>query len=380
MSRTYDCIVLGVGGFGSSTLFHLAERGLKVLGIDRFGIAHDRGSSHGETRIIRKAYFEHPNYVPLLHRSYDEWRRLESISGKKLMHLCGLMSAGEEHSAVIAGVRQAAREHNLPLEELDLNEARTRFPGMRFRDNMEVVFEANAGFVEVENCVSAYIAAACQLGAELAFNVPVIAWESTGTTVRVHTTNDTFEAASLIITAGAWTSQILSELGLPLVVRRKLMFWHRRNSSTYNIDQGHPGFFYEFSNQLGQTSEIYGIPSLDGQSLKIGDHTGGESVDDPLAVDRGVHPEDSAAIESFIPEFMPDLETSPLRHSVCMYTNTPDGHFIIDHHPDYSNVVLAAGFSGHGFKFVSGIGGALAEMAIDGTTTQPVDFLSLSRF
>lgn len=380
MSKTYDCIVLGVGGFGSSTLFHLAERGLKVLGIDRFGIAHDKGSSHGETRMIRKAYFEHPNYVPLLHRSYDEWRRLESISGKQLMHLCGLMSAGEEGSAAISGIRQAAREHNLPIEELDLNEARTRFPGMRFRDNMEVVFEADAGFVEVENCVSAYVEAARNLGAELALNEPVVSWQSHGNTVRVETQSKTYEAASLVITAGAWSSQVLRDLNLPLVVLRKPVFWHQINSPAYRVEEGQPGFFYVVSNQQGETSELYGFPSVDGRTLKAGEHTGGRSVDNPLTVERGVHRHDCSPIESFLSEFMPGIERTHQRHSVCMYTSTPDGHFIIDRHPDHPNMIIGAGFSGHGFKFASGLGAAFADMTTNGATTQPVGFLSLKRF
>ncbi len=327
--------------------------------------------------MIRKAYFEHPNYVPLLHRAFDEWRNLESISGQKLMHLCGLMLAGDPNSTAISGARQAAREHSLPLENLDANEATSRFPGMQFRDDMEVVFEADAGFVDVEKCVSAYIESAQARGAELRLNQPVVSWQAGDATVTVRTQDEVFEAASIIVTAGAWTSQILDSLGLPLTVLRKLLFWHKVESDDHNLERGQPGFFYETKSGTGASTEIYGFPSIDGQTIKIAEHTGGREVVEPLNVDRDVHPEDCHAIEAFLPEFMPFVEPRHVRHAVCMYTNSPDGHFIIDRHPEHPNVVIGAGFSGHGFKFVSGLGAALADLATSGQTDQPIGFLSI---
>lgn len=379
MTKQFDCIVLGVGGFGSGALYHLARRGTRVLGIERFGVAHDRGSSHGETRIIRKAYFEHPDYVPLLHRAYELWQELERELRRPLMHRVGLFIAGSPDCESVAGTLHAAALHQLPLERLEPAQARRRFPGYRFHDDFCVVFEPDAGYLEVENCVAAHVAAAVAHGAALRTNETVIDWQSDGRRVSVRTDLGEYSAASLVITAGPWAGQMLgaalSVSGCSLLrVVRKPVFWFAADE-TYDISRGNSTFFFETP-----AGQFYGFPRIDGRTIKMAEHTGGDSVADPLMVDRTHHVADIARVSEFLKEFMPSIEPEPVRQSVCMYTKTPDSHFCIDRHPKWDNVVIGAGFSGHGFKFTTVLGEALADLALTGRTTLPIEFLSARRF
>lgn len=374
MDNAYDVIVLGVGGFGSGAFYHCARRGLRVLGVERFGVAHNLGSSHGETRIIRKAYFEHPDYVPLLIRAYELWRELEAESGASLLHLCGLMLAGPPDGEAVGGARLSAKLHQLNLEDFSVREARSRFPGFRFRDEFEAVYEPEAGYLEVENCVRTHIERAIASGAELRTNETVIGWTSDGHSVSVTTDRGEYSAASLIVTAGAWASQILADLRIPLEVLRKPLFWHRVSTADYNLDCGAPAYLYELPEGC-----FYGFPSLDGKILKVAEHSGGKPVANPLEVDQEAYESDIEPIRRFLREAMPSVLPEPMRHSVCMYTMTPDRHFIVDRHPEFANVAIGAGFSGHGFKFTSSIGEALADLATKGKTSLPIGFLSLNR-
>ncbi len=385
MTNHFDCIVLGVGGFGSGALYHLARRGVRVLGIEQFGVAHDRGSSHGETRIIRKAYFEHPDYVPLLHRAYDLWHELERETGRQLMHRVGLFIAGSPERESVAGTLHAAALHKLSLERLDPAAARVRFPGYRFHDDFSVLFEPEAGYLEVENCVATHVAAAVARGAQLRTNETVIHWQSDGRHVVVKTETGEYSAASLVITAGPWASQVLGDAfpglgGNLLRVVRKPVFWFAAGD-TYDASRGNSTFFFETPCSLETPGgQFYGFPRIDGRTIKMAEHTGGETVVDPLTVDRTHHAADLARVGEFLKEFMPAIDPTPVRYSVCMYTKTPDNHFCIDRHPEWGNVVVGAGFSGHGFKFTSVLGEALADLALAGRTNLPVGFLSLRRF
>jgi sarcosine oxidase len=372
--ETYDCIVLGVGGFGSGALYHLARRGVRVLGIERFDLAHDRGSSHGETRIIRKAYFEHPDYVPLLLRAYDLWHRLEADVSQKLLHLCGLMLAGPPTGETISGATLAAERHNIAIEQLPPAEAASRFPGFRFDDEHAVLYEAHAGFLEVENCVRAHVELAVTLGAVVKTNETVVDWSSTAGGVQVRTDRGDYEAGSLVITAGAWAVEVLSEMAIPLQVVRKPVFWHAVSSRDYDSSSGGSTFFFETP-----AGEFYGFPCIDGTTVKVCQHSGGAVVADPLALDREIHPTDVEPVTDFIRHSMPRLQPRPVRHSMCMYTHTPDRHFIVDVHPECPHVVIGAGFSGHGFKFTGVLGEALADLAQSGKSELPIRFLSLDR-
>lgn len=381
MNKRFDAIVAGTGGFGSSCLFHLASRRVKVLGLDRFAAGHDRGSSHGDTRIIRQAYFEHPDYVPLLRRAYPLWRELEAWSRRDLMKICGLFLAGPPDGEAVAGTRLAAETHHLQLEEFSsrqhIREFEHRFPGFCVPDGFDVVYEPAGGFLQVEDCVQTHIDLACRVGAEHHVGSAIIDWESDGRTVRVRTEADEYEAAAIVLTPGAWAPNLLGDIpGIPpLRILRKTQHWHRVRSPAYNVSNGGGGFLFEMPYGV-----FYGFPSIDGQLLKLAEHSGGEIITDPLQLDRRLKDSDTEPITRFLNDAMPDVSPQTDRHTVCMYTVSPDGHFIVDRHPEYDNVFMGAGFSGHGFKFTSSLGEALAQLVIDGQSSLPIDFLSLSRF
>jgi sarcosine oxidase len=373
--QLFDAIVIGVGGFGSSALFHLAERGLNVLGLEQYGVAHDRGSSHGETRIIRQAYFEHVNYVPLLQRAYQLWDRVSEHVGKTLLHRCGLMLAGPASSEVLAGTRRAAEQYHLNVDELNRADAAARFRCYHFPEDFQVLFERNAGFLDVEDCVAAHIRMATGLGAVLRTQERVIRYSVEGDSVRVETDRDTYLANRLIITAGPWASQLLGKLGVPLQVVRKPLFWFPAAEPHFQRAMGNSTFFFDLPE-----GQFYGFPALGSDVIKVAEHTGGEPVADPATVDRDLHPSDLERMVPFLSQYIPQAAVRPRRYSVCMYTLSPDHHFLIDKHPEHPQIVFGAGFSGHGFKFTSVLGEVLAELAIDGTSRQPVEFLNLSRF
>jgi sarcosine oxidase len=381
MSKQFETIVVGTGGLGSSCLYRLARRGVRVLGLDRFASGHDRGSSHGDTRIIRQAYFEHPDYVPLLRRAYDLWRDLESSSSSELMRICGLFMSGLPAGEAVAGTRLAAETHSLEVQNFSSEElasgAGLRFPGFHIPDDFEVVVEPAGGYLHVEDCVRAQNQLACQAGAVHRTDDAIVAWESDGETVRVRTASEEYEAATLILAPGAWASDLLGSIpGLPeLRVLRKTLHWHEVRSNVYDVDNRGSGFLFEMP-----YGTFYGFPSLDGETLKVAEHTGGEPVSDPLQIDRSLRDSDTQPISRFLGEVMPDVDPISDRHSVCMYTVTPDGNLVVDRHSEYKNVFFGAGFSGHGFKLTSVLGEALADLAINGRTDLPIDFLSLARF
>ncbi|MCY2963928.1 MAG: N-methyl-L-tryptophan oxidase [Planctomycetota bacterium] len=364
-----DVFVWGLGGMGSAAAWRLARAGARVLGCDQFGPAHDRGSSHGQTRIIRKAYFEHPDYVPLLQEAYRLWSELEQFATRPLLHPVGLFIAGAPDSVAVAGTLQAARDHGLPIEQFTAPAARARFPGFHFDDHFAVVWEAQAGFLDVEECVTAQIEAAKSLGADLRFHVPLLDWQPDEHGVTVRTATETIRAAKLVLCAGPWAGQFVPGL----TVRRKPVFWFPAGPE-YRLDRGAGTFFFDLP--VGQ---FYGFPSLDGVSFKAAKHTGGEVVYDPANVDRSMRPEDVARMGEFLRQHMPAAGLAPTAHSVCLYTLTTDHHFIIDRHPDCDRVVVAAGFSGHGFKFTPVVGQALAELALNGGTDLPIRFLRWDR-
>jgi monomeric sarcosine oxidase len=374
MSKTYDAIVLGTGGVGSAALFHLARRRLRVLGIDRFMPGHDRGSSHGETRIIRQAYFEHPDYVPLLLRAYQLWAELEELTGEKLFHQVGLLQVGPRDGAVVSGVLRSAEQHGLMVEKLTAGEAERRFPGFVVPAELVGVFEPKAGYLLVENCVLTHLKAAINHGAEHLTETTVTSWRAEGSGVAVTTDRGEFRAGRLIISPGAWAGELLSSLHIPWEVRRKHVYWYSPVAREYQAAEGCPTFLYELPDGV-----FYGFPSISTHGLKCGEHSGGAIVADPTTDPRSFDSIDYQRVSTFMTSYLPGAGRQRSQHSVCFYTMTPDEHFIVDRHPNYSQVALTAGLSGHGFKFSGVLGLALADFAITGNTSLPVDFLSLSR-
>lgn len=370
----YDVIVLGVGGVGSAALYHLAKRGVRVLGIDRFTPGHDRGSSHGQSRLIRRAYFEHPDYVPLVEAAFGDWRELEERTGEKLFHQSGLLQVGPADGVVLSGVRESARRHGLAIENFSAAEVNAEFPGFFLPDGCEGVFERGAGYLLVERCVELHAQEAVRLGAELHTGEAIRGWRAEASAFRVITDRAEYTAARLVIAAGAWAGQLLAELGIPLEVRRKPLYWFATKSDVYQAANGCPGFLYDLAEGC-----FYGVPQLDANGVKVGQHSGGAVVSDPLTVNRAVDPVDFGAVAEFVSRYLVDATTQRTNHTVCMYTMTPDEHFVVDRHPRHEGMAFAAGLSGHGFKFTSVLGRALAELALDGRTDLPIGFLSVSR-
>lgn len=370
----FDAIVIGMGGVGSASLFHLARRGARVLGIDRFSAGHDRGSSHGQTRIIRQAYFEHASYVPLLQRAYQLWRELEEMVEESLYFPVGLLEVGPPQGVVVPGVLKAAREHNLEVETVDVAEIADRFPGFTVADGDHAIFEREAGYLRVEECVLAHLKAAAKYGAQHRFHETVVSWRCLGDGVEVSTDKATYSAGRLVIAAGAWANSLLRDLGHSLHVVRKHLHWYATSDQEYQQRDGAPTFFYEAAGGY-----FYGFPSRDNLGLKIAEHSGGELVADPLTVDRSVDPADQQRVETFLRTYLPQVTTTQMAHAVCLYTMSADEHFLLDHHPRHSQVAFAAGLSGHGFKFTSVLGEAMAQLILERRTDLPIDFLRLDR-
>lgn len=380
----YDAIILGAGGVGSAAMWQLARRGLRVLGIDRFDPPHGEGSSHGQTRIIRQAYFEHADYVPLLLESYRLWEELEGLAGQRLKIETGLLEVGPRDGVVVPGVLSAARQHGLAVEELAVAEMESRWPGFRMPENQSPelagVFEPRAGYLKVEECVAACLAEAQRHGAELLPNVEVHDWRA-GADVLVRTAAGDFRANRLVITAGAWAGPLLHNLGVSLEVRRKPLMWYEPRDASASAAaltsaaNDFPCFLFELSHGI-----FYGFPAVDERGLKAAEHSGGDAIANPLAIDRKLHATDHQRVDQFLQTHIPSVRTPCRDHAVCLYTMSPDEHFIVDRHPADPRVVFAAGLSGHGFKFTPVLGQALAELATEGVTCQPTGFLSLGRF
>lgn len=370
----FDVIVLGVGGMGSATCRELAARGLSVLGLDQFPLVHDRGSSHGESRIIRKAYFEHPNYVPLLHRAYEKWHELEQATGRSLLLPTGLVLSGLSNGETIRGARESASQHHLTIENYTAEEGRRRFPGLNFPDEHEVVFEPGAGTLKVDDCVQAQVDDAIRLGAVLRGSEPVVDWSSDRNEVQVTTSNGIYRAKTLVITAGAWANNNLPNLGMRFRVLRKFVGWFPIQRQSYLASSGMPTYFFELPH-----GTFYGFPSFDGETVKIAEHSGGDEITNPTNVVRELIPSETVRLEAFLSKYLPDTTPTLVRHSVCLYTMSPDQHFVIDRHPHSRNVYFAAGFSGHGFKFCPVIGEIMADLVQSDRTDHPIRFLSLDR-
>ncbi len=336
---------------------------------------HGLGSSHGHTRIIRQAYFEHPNYVPLLLAAYPLWRELEYEAGRSLLFEIGLLEFGPTDGIVVPGVLRAAAEYELEVEQLAANQVADRYRDFCPGPDLNAVFEKQAGYLLVEECVEAFLALAVQRGGQLLTNHPVESWRVDRDGVRVTTAGQTIRARQLVITAGSYTAPLLEELALPLEIRRKSIFWFRSPPDRYSPQQGCPTFFFETPQGC-----FYGFPNVAGRGIKVCEHTRGEPISDPGDVDRSLHNEDLEPVVAFTNRYLRGIDPRPIDHSVCLYTMTPDEHFIIDRHPEHDRVWICCGLSGHGFKFAPALGRALADLCESGESELPIGFLSLARF
>lgn len=375
--KHYDCIIIGAGTMGIAACSFLAARRVNVLALDQFNIPHERGSHAGQSRIIRKAYFEHPDYVPLLERSYQNWARLESRVGQQLYHETGIVYFGHTHHPTMTGVRNAAELYNVPVVvDLSLN-----FPAFNIPSDWQTLSEPHAGFLTPEKILGAYKKIAIEDGAVVNENENVIRWQKNGNSITVFTDKHTYSCSKLIITSGSWTSTLL-ELTTRLHVTQQTLFWVKpANSEKYALGNL-PCWFVE-DPSLGM---YYGFPFLDGEvfggptGMKIASHRPGLQAD-PRLGERSVPKSDIENLHEFIDQYFPGMDAEIVAAKTCLYTYSEDENFIIDHLPDSDKLVtIACGFSGHGFKFASAVGEILADLTMKGTTDLPIDFLRLSRF
>ena len=372
----YDAIVVGLGGMGSAAAYQLAGRGRRVLGLEKYSPAHDRGSSHGRSRIIRQAYFEGSSYVPLLLRAYELWEHLERETDQELMTLTGGLMIGRREGELVSGSVRSAKAHGLPYELLDAAEIRARFPAFSPDPDTVALYEKKAGFVRPEETVKAHLGRAVSSGAELRFEEPVLSWEASSSGARVRTPEGSYEAERLVITPGAWAPQLLAELGLPLEVTRQVMYWFepKRRSELFSPDR-FPIFMWEAEDG----ALFYGIPDGLHGGVKAAFHRVGDAACTPETLDREVRDEEISRIRERLTTHVPDLAGRCLEAKACMYTNTPDEHFVISLHPDHPQVTIACGFSGHGYKFCSVVGEILADLATEGATNHSIDLFSPAR-
>jgi sarcosine oxidase len=375
----FDVVVCGLGVMGSAALYHLARRGKRVLGLERYAPGHDRGSSHGHTRIIRLGYFEHPSYVPLLRRAYALWRELEDASGRQLLHLTGIAEIGPPAGILVRGTLAAARLHGLHHDVLTAAELMRRFPAFRVPPEHVAVVQPDGGFLDVEPSIAAQIALATAAGAEIRSGEAVRAIEPRAGLVRIISERGVVEAGAAIVAAGAWMPLLLPELAPTLRATREVVGWFEVADADLFSAGRCPVFIIESRHGMH-----YGIPPRGGAgigaAIKVAKHHHrGETVD-PDACDRTVSAQDEALIRAAVADHLPAANGSLKAAETCLYTMTPDGHFLIDRLPGAPNIIAASPCSGHGFKFAPVIGEILADLATTGTTAHDIARFSLGRF
>jgi sarcosine oxidase len=369
----YDVAVIGLGAMGSAALHQLSRRGLRVLGVDRFSPGHDRGSSHGETRIIRLGYFEHPSYVPLLRRTYALWRELEAAAKLPLVHTTGIVEIGPPAGELVAGTLAAARLHGLPHETLDAAATMRRFPAFRIPSDFVGVVQPDGGFVAVEPSIAAQIALAEAAGAQVRTGVTVHSIAPHRDSVRLSTSGGDVEAAKAIIAAGPWVKALVPEL--PLRATRQVFAWFAPSDPALFAPDRFPVFLLESRHGIH-----YGFPRHGNPGVKIAKHHHRDETVDPDRVERTVAAADEALIRAALVEHIPMLNGAMLAAKTCLYTVAPDHDFIIDRLPHAPNVIVASPCSGHGFKFAPVIGEILTELAMDGETRHDIHRFRLARF
>ncbi|WP_067567433.1 N-methyl-L-tryptophan oxidase [Nocardia acidivorans] len=375
MSDTYDVIVIGLGGMGSAAAYHLAARGHRVLGLERFTPAHDRGSSHGGSRIIRQSYFEDPAYVPLLLRAYELWEQLARDSGDEVYRLTGGLYVGPAESLTVAGSIRASREWGLPHRIMDSAEIRGAFPNFAPDPHFIGLYEQQAGFARPELTVGAHLELAARAGADLRFGEQVEQWKQSGGGVTVTTAAGSYTAGQLVICPGAWAPKLLADLGIGIEIERQVMYWLDPVVGTAKFENDP---IYIAENDEG--AQIYGFPAVDGPDggVKTAFFRKG-LLCTPETIDREVHADEITEMRTRVTELLPALAGRLLHAATCMYSNTADQHFVIARHPAHTAVTVACGFSGHGFKFVPVVGEILADLAMTGGTRHPIDLFAPQR-
>lgn len=370
---SYDVIVVGVGGMGSAALYHLARRGLKVLGLEKFGIAHEWGSSHGLSRIIRLAYHEDPRYVPLLRRAYDLWEQLGDEAGTEVLHITGGLDIGPpDQPRVFNNALNTAKLHTLEHEVLTAEQVNERFPGYSLPPGYRAVYSPKGGIVAPERAIKAHVAGALAAGAQLRKREPLVSWQPTADGgVRVTTAKAQYTARRLVLTAGAWLPQLVPALQEVCVVERQVIAW-------FEVDEPERFARFPISIITDDLGEFYIFPPFDHAGLKIGKFNHLYEKAQPDALSREITAADERVLRGAVARHFPHANHEMSLAKACMFTNSTDHHFIIDRLPDAQQVVICSACSGHGFKFCSVIGEVLADLAADGATRHDIDMHRIS--
>lgn len=368
----YEVVVVGVGGMGSAALYHLARRGKRVLGLERFDVPNDMGSSHGITRIIRLAYFEHSNYVPLVRRAYELWRELEREAREQLLHITGIVEGGD---GILEGTLRSCADHDIPHEVLDGREVARRFPAYHLPPDLSVVYQADGGFVLPERCIVAHVEGALARGAVVRAREKVLEWSETEGGIRIRTDRAVVEAERVVFTAGAWAQEIARlPQGMVRCVRQALA-WLQTTRPELFAPERMPVFNLELDGE-----HFYGFPAFVIPGFKVGLYDRAGQSADPDEISRVSTLADEAPLRAFAERYFPEAAGPTLALKTCLYEPSPDGHFIIDVHPQTELAVVGAGFSFHGFKFCSVVGEILADLAVDGSTRHDIDLFRIDRF
>ncbi|MET3508092.1 N-methyl-L-tryptophan oxidase [Halalkalibacter oceani] len=374
MEASYDVIVIGGGSMGIAAAYYVAKSGKRVLVLEQSTIPNNIGSHHGETRIFRMGYGDGGQYVPLLKEALALWKELEKETGRTLFQQVGALSIGYRNSGFVRETIESSRQHRLEHEVLTAEEIERRWPGFHLPGDFKGCFDPVSGFLLSEACVLAYKEAALRHGATILENTRVEVVDEQDDAVHVKAGGRLFRGRKAIVAAGAWSAKLLPELKLPIEVVRKAVGWFQTEGTIYR------DHFPCFVVDLPDGESYYGFPDVDGSGVKVGRMDLGDETD-PDTIDRAFHGEkDERDLRSFLANFMPKAEGKLLKMGICMFSNTPDHHFIIDTAPGTERVIMAAGFSGHGFKFASVIGDILCELANEGKTKRDIAFLRLERF
>jgi sarcosine oxidase len=372
---SYDVIVVGVGGMGSAACYHLAKRGKRVLGLERFDIPHAMGSSHGVNRIIRLAYYEDPSYVPLLRRAYALWRELQTEFGEQLLHITGSIDASQSDGEVFRGALHSSELHDLPHEVLTSAELSARFPGFALPPAHLALFQPEGGFLMSERCIVAHVAGAIAAGAEIHARERVLDWDVTSGGVRVTTDRGTYEAERLVVSAGAWMQSLVPELKMLSQPERQVLAWFQPIEPDIFSPQRFPVF-----NLTVDEGRYYGFPIHHVPGFKVGRYHHLDEQVNADAVDREPNAADEETLRSFTTRYFPRAAGPTMALHSCLFTNTPDEHFIVDRLPGAPQVTVASPCSGHGYKFCSVIGEILADLSSGGSTTHDIALFRLDRF
>jgi sarcosine oxidase len=372
MTERYDVAVVGVGGMGSAALYHLARRGARVVGVERFDVPHERGSSHGVTRIIRQAYFEHSGYVPLVQRAYDLWRELEQEAGEQLLYVTGALEGGPR---IFEGAVRSSLEHGLVHEELDGAEAGRRFPAFRLPADLQLVYQPDGGFVLPERCIVAHVDGARRRGGEVRTRERVVEWAAGENGVRVRTDAGELVADRVVLTAGAYAEQVARLPAGMVVAQRQVLAWlEPLEAELFEL-----GRFPVFNLAL-DAGQVYGFPVFGVPGFKLGFYDRDGERGDPDALPRETSSADEPPIRRFAERYFPAGAGRILALKACLFELSPDEHFIIDRHPESELAIVAGGFSGHGFKFCSVVGEILANLALEGSTLHDIELFRIDRF